>query len=114
MEHTEASIRKIFIKSISWLVLAYIIASFAALLPPLPIDETQQSWFQRSGSIVVILSVWVEFKLFDIKSYFDKSAYSVPFELSNSYHFAYKTISIITVFTAISGTVIWGYGDLLL
>jgi hypothetical protein len=114
MEFTEESIKKILIQSGLWLFLSVAVAIFAALLPLYPSSETQGEWFQRSGSIVVLIAVWVEFKLLPLSGFFDKNSYSAPFDLPSSFNTSHKYISILTIFIVISGTFIWGYGDLLL
>jgi len=114
MDHTNGSIKIILFQCTLWLAFAYILGGVAAFVPIYPTEETQPMWFQRSGSLVVVIAVWVEFKLFSLRGYFDKSAYSAPLELPKSFHLVYKTISTTAVFTAIVGTFIWGYGDLLL
>jgi hypothetical protein len=80
----------------------------------MPAEETMASWFQRSGSIVVVLSIWVQFKLFCIQTYLDSDAYCIPIAVPIWYFSAYKYISNTTVFVMLCGTVIWGYGDLIL
>ena len=63
---------------------------------------------------MVLIAVWVEFKLLPLSGFFDKTAYSVPFNLPSSFHTLHRYISILTILIIISGTFIWGYGDLLL
>tara|TARA_R100000501_G_C2547623_1_gene63670 strand:- start:9 stop:284 length:276 start_codon:yes stop_codon:yes gene_type:complete len=91
-----------------------VFATISAFVPIYPGEESQGTWFQRSGAVVVLLGVWVEFKLFPLSTYFDKSAYAVPVKLPTSYHLAYKYLSTTTIFLVITGTIIWGYGDLFL
>jgi len=77
-------------------------------------------WFQRSGSIIVLCAVWVEFVLFNInhisnpistsgKSWNDE-------KISNTFTVKYsKAIRFLKYFAAlmaIVGTFIWGYGDI--
>ena len=100
----------------------YGLLTFVALLPPILSEvlppffesESQASWFQRSGSLMVIISAWVEFKLISISGYIDTGAtYVVKFRVPISYNYWYKTISLTTILSMVAGTVIWGYGDLL-
>ena len=76
-----------------------------------------ETWFARSGSIMVLLSVIVEYKLAvlqqnKINRAIQKSSYiGMPArsKLSKEYNY----ISTVTHVFVILGTLIWGYGDLL-
>ncbi len=75
-------------------------------------------WFQRSGSVVVVLAAWLEYRqikpFFDVLKLKDKAA-----NAGNKYFglWAEDTVrnffSGIALFLAIAGTIVWGYGDLL-
>ena len=82
--------------------------------PFMPTTETQASWFQRSGSIMVVMTIWVQFKLFAIAGYLDPSdtAYVVPFDTPKVYSTMHNIISLTTTVVMILGTLIWGYGDI--
>ncbi|EGQ9145700.1 hypothetical protein AAHL06_002949 [Vibrio parahaemolyticus] len=85
------------------------------------LEDNSGIWFQRSGSVTVLFAVWVEFKLFKLagltnpisengKTYDDmrKSDY---LQTHNSKKI--QIIKYLAAVLAISGTVIWGYGDLI-
>ncbi|MGI9831528.1 hypothetical protein [Vibrio vulnificus] len=85
------------------------------------LENNSAIWFQRSGSVTVLFAVWVEFKLFKLvgltnpisengKTYDDmrKSDY---LQTHNSKKI--QIIKYLAAVLAISGTVIWGYGDLI-
>ncbi|HIF9267421.1 TPA: hypothetical protein ACX6Q4_003101 [Photobacterium damselae] len=85
------------------------------------LEDNSAIWFQRSGSITVLFAVWVEFKLFKLagltnpisengKTYDDmrKSDYLQTHNLKKI-----QIIKYLSAVLAISGTVIWGYGDLI-
>ncbi|KYN82192.1 hypothetical protein ATY35_19695 [Vibrio cidicii] len=85
------------------------------------LEDNSAIWFQRSGSVTVLFAVWVEFKLFKLaglinpisengKTYDDmlKSDY---LQTHNSKKI--QIIKCLAAVLAISGTVIWGYGDLI-
>jgi len=74
-----------------------------SILTP-PITESPQSWFQRSGSILVVLSIISEIILVS-----DKSKLTV---LSSKWVTTANVLMVLTPSIAIIGTVIWGYGDL--
>lgn len=114
MRHTENSLLRLLIFLTVFLLLSLIISAYAALLPPLFSSEEQGTWFQRSGALVVIISVWIQFKLQDVYTYFDRDAYCVPFTMSSFTERYYSAINSLNLLFAIAGTVIWGYGDLLI
>jgi hypothetical protein len=62
----------------------------------------------------VVGSVWVQFKLTSIFTYFNADAHAVPFEVPKSTKDYYSLVSAINIFVMIAGTVIWGYGDMLI
>ncbi|HHF2982673.1 TPA: hypothetical protein ACPJ0L_003636 [Vibrio alginolyticus] len=85
------------------------------------LEDNSAIWFQRSGSVTVLFAVWVEFKLFKLagltnpisengKTYDDmrKSDY---LQTHNSKKI--QIIKYLAAVLAISGTAIWGYGDLI-
>lgn len=107
------SIKTMLVRCGVFLFFALAFSLYAALCPLLPVSETQSTWFQRSGAVVVVLTVWVQFELQSVKIYFDKDAYSVPFLLPKNYWSSYSFVSISNVIAMVLGTVIWGYGDIL-
>ena len=82
--------------------------------PVMPQGETLSSWFQRSGSLMVIISIIAEFKLFTLNDYFDIHDTRVfgPVDLPKTYKPIYILITLLAVTGMIFGTLIWGYGDL--
>ncbi len=85
------------------------------------LDEEVKIWFQRSGSITVLLAVWVEFKLFTINKHLSPMGESgvswndlkLRDELQVKYNTLVSRLKYVVATFGISGTVIWGYGDLL-
>jgi len=79
-----------------------------------PESEDLSAWFQRSGSLIVMLSVIVEFQLFSIHTSLNTSrlAFDQYEALKKKYGRKHLVYSVLTVSVAIIGTVIWGYGDL--
>ncbi len=82
-------------------VLAPMLVLFSAWIPE---SETYASWFQRSGSILVIFSILSQLTLLETHR---KSVLN-----TDIYRNIYNTLSLLTVLLAIFGTAIWGYGDL--
>ena len=83
----------------------------------LSIYDNKNFWFMRSGSIMVLLAVIVEYKLNQktLKNINQKSKMSTvtgfPTNLLNSKE--HNRVSIFAHSFAILGTIIWGYGDFL-
>lgn len=85
-------------------------------------DEDVTIWFQRSGSLMVFFSVWLEYKLFKISNLTNPiSKDGLTFEdlahrdaLNNHYGVRLKSYKYVSAVLAIIGTVIWGYGDILM
>ena len=94
--------------------LAFFVPLFAAFCPVLPEGEIQATWFQRSGSIMVILGAFIEFRLLAIDGNFDihDAKYTVPFDLPKTYERAYKILLRLALVVIVLGTLIWGYGDI--
>ncbi|MEJ6123249.1 hypothetical protein MT390_15415 [Vibrio sp. 2-Bac 85] len=79
------------------------------------------SWFQRSGSITVLLAVWAEFKIFKLnESINPRSKSGQTWDnlkhadiLHKKFAGYLNSFKVIAAMLAISGTIICGYGDLL-
>lgn len=73
-------------------------------------------WLQRSGSIVVAVAVYLEFRHLNIfKNSASRSATidgSLTFSGSKIIMNTYEVIWKINYFLLIIGTVVWGYGDI--
>lgn len=80
-----------------------------------PGEESLASWFQRSGSITVMLALWVEFLLIRIQKYPVLTGDLIVDEPEPEHRYIplYTAILYVAGFFAIVGTVIWGYGDLM-
>ncbi|PSB85501.1 hypothetical protein [Photobacterium damselae] len=113
-------VKRELLTSVPILLLAFIFP-ILAWFGILQLEDNSAIWFQRSGSITVLFAVWVEFKLFKLagltnpisengKTYDDmrKSDYLQTHNLKKI-----QIIKYLSAVLAISGTVIWGYGDLI-
>ena len=71
-------------------------------------------WFQRSGSIMVLMTAWVEYKLSRINADINPppSGYVAELKWREKYGKRYKTISYVALGFIVLGTFIWGYGDI--
>ena len=112
-----ATIKKSLFTTLPILLLATVIPFIAVYIPALmPAEETTGGWFQRSGSIVVALVVWIELKNNSIDGYiFPNGMVSSEYGIfSKEYKTYFLAIRWFGVTLAILGTIIWGYGDILL
>lgn len=96
------------------LVVGALVPFFALIIPWQPEGETLASWFQRSGSILVVITVFSEFKLLSIYSTVYPGGSTVTYgnAVSEIQIRFYKILSSFVFFLAIMGTLIWGYGDI--
>ncbi|WP_445357929.1 hypothetical protein [Microbulbifer sp. ANSA005] len=108
------------IKSSLWTTFPIVIIAFSIPLIAyfgkciLPDGESVASWFQRSGSIVVALAVWIEIKNNKISGYIYPSGLSTSdyTTLRNDYGAYFNAIKWSGFVLAVIGTLIWGYGDI--
>lgn len=94
--------------------IAVVIAAYNSVL--IPCEESPDILFQRSGSIVVVFAVLIEYKLFSINGYINPTGLTTNWDVINNkkYDTIHKVASSFAAILAVSGTVIWGYGDLLI
>ena len=100
--------------SLFWLVFSVVVVWISAYSPWSPKDQKHYEWFQRSGSIVVVITIWVQNKLSSIFTFFDKDAYIAPIEIPTYLSAYYDWSNYGNLFLMIFGTIIWGYGDILI
>jgi len=109
-----ASIKRKLIYSVALLLCAASIPFFSFQMPSWANTlESNATWFQRSGSLVVLFAALSEYMLFKTYAYISPSeaAYSVPFDTPKWYKYLYNIISILGLVLLVTGTIIWGYGD---
>ena len=104
------------IQSILIILSALLVPILSVLCKWYPEGESVGSWFQRSGSLVVMLTIWAEYKLFSINSEINPTGIVISkhTEIKNKYKKPHIITSYCALTLAILGTIIWGYGDLLL
>lgn len=115
MEEEEKEVVKALLSCIPLIflgVMAPVAAYFSFLRPE---GEAADIWFQRSGALSVLFGVWAEYNLSKVNEHINLSGIviSAQTELSERYKLRYRIAQYLGVLLAISGTVIWGYGDLL-
>jgi hypothetical protein len=109
-----ASIKGKLFFSIGLLLVAFAIPFLCLGMPAWALAyETNSTWFQRSGSLVVLFAALSEFLLLKTYDYISPSeaAYVVPFDTPKWYKTLYNVIAVAGVFLLVAGTLIWGYGD---
>jgi hypothetical protein len=95
-------------------LVAVAIPIFALLVPVRPREESLGEWFQRSGSVMTVLCLFLDLKVFSIYGRLFPSGYvDVGFEeFKKKYLPIYRSLTILLLILTAIGTVIWGYGDL--
>lgn len=97
-------------------LLGSLIPCIALYFPYRPEGESLESWFQRSGSVMVIFAVWAEVKLASIYSMLNPTGLILSdgdllrIEFGSYYNYLVPSVAAV----AVLGTIIWGYGDLLI
>lgn len=107
------------IKIASWwemtlLVVTYAIPLFFYCYSYLTTDEGH--WFSRSGSLMVILGAFLEYRNFGIQQYLREKRDETwkPDPIIVNQLRSRKPFDILLLTSLVLGTAIWGYGDLLL
>jgi len=93
-------------REIIFIVFAVIVALISIYLDSIGF-EAPDSWFQRSGALIVVLGVICESK--HVQMVLSKNVGA----MGDTYKFKHKFINHAGFLIALTGTVIWGYGDLL-
>ena len=104
--------RKLFLIFIS----LSIIAPFLSLcLDCRPENETLGSWLQRSGSVMVVLALLAEMRAYQMLDVFKPSGFvgETYSEVQEKYLPQVKLFNFLAFILIAVGTLIWGYGDLL-
>ncbi|MEX1215726.1 hypothetical protein [Saccharospirillum sp.] len=98
------------------LVLGVIPTSLALILDWQPEGDSPGVWFQRSGSILVVFSVLADAILASLFTSLFPGSQTVVLTDDDAVSLKplYTIVSIFAVVFTVVGTVIWGYGDLLL
>jgi hypothetical protein len=84
-------------------------------------DADTATWFQRTGSIVVLLAVWIEYMLFRVDRLCNPiSGNGVTYQdmahrdaLAIKYNRGISHYKLVVAAIAVTGTIIWGYGDII-
>jgi len=99
-----------------WVILiALAVASPFVLILIKPVNESVGMWVQRSGAIIVVLSLLAEIKATAVERLAIKNELSFLYcniYLKNKYKEKVKRVTFATYFVVAVGTLIWGYGDI--
>ncbi len=111
----EKNIKKAIYQSVPIIFAVLLIPFLSANSFQKPMEEAVSFWFQRSGSLMVLLAVWVEFRLFKVSGDIFPSGLFLEqeYDLGLRYRLRFNIIKYTAVIGALIGTVIWGYGDIL-
>ena len=114
MTETKSSIKKKLVVYGVLTCVIFVIPFYSAMCPPFIKSEIQGEWFQRSGSLMVVLGAFVEYRLILMGKYFNivGTVFDMPFIAPESYNKYYNTISFLILSGIVIGTLIWGYGDI--
>lgn len=71
-------------------------------------------WFQRGGSIAVLLAAISEYMLLCVDSEinYPESGYVGEDKWKKKYGTLHKSANIFALMVAVIGTIVWGYGDI--
>lgn len=104
------------LKVFAFLSLVAIAIPVCALLVPIrPTGEPLGVWFQRSGSVMTVLCLVLDLKVFSIHGrLFPSGMVDKDFgKFKTKYLPVKNALTILLLILTAVGTVIWGYGDLL-
>lgn len=78
-------------------------------------EESLQSWFQRSGSLCVLFAVLTEYTLFQVHGLLYPTGLITEDGdiLKKKYGIYFRSLTKTSHLTVLTGTFIWGFGDLL-
>lgn len=97
-------------------VLAIMMPILSLIIPIKPSSEELSSWFQRSGAAMVACSLLAESKAINIYNILNPSGFvSIGFnEAERQFKNRPILFNRISFFIIAVGTLIWGYGDLMI
>lgn len=105
---------KIELGLISLLCIVAVAAIPLSLLPSLrPSSETLPVWFQRSGSITSLFAVYAQYRVSNFAQKIQGGTFAESWWLYDLFKNHHALVSWIATFTGVLGSLIWGYGDLL-
>lgn len=115
MEKDVPAVKKAIIIAVSFFLLAILVPAISLFDELRPQNEILASWFQRSGSLVVLLALFAEYQLLKIREIMNPSGLITKDDeyCRDRYGSAYDCLVYVGLTCALFGTLIWGYGDLI-
>lgn len=111
----ESALKKEFYICIALLLVTFSIFGSLNFVPFMrPSFETAGSWLERSGALVGVMAMFIEFRSRRISNLLDNAVPRLPsslFQQINHYASHESIIHKVVLFLGISGAVIWSYGS---
>ncbi|WP_394178690.1 hypothetical protein [Marinomonas posidonica] len=111
----ESALKKEFYICVALLIVTFGIFSSLNFAPFMrPSFETAGSWLERSGALVGVMAMFIEFRSRRISNLLDNVIPQLPpslFQQIDRYSTHESIIHKIVLFLGISGAVIWSYGS---
>ena len=116
VDEERAIVKRAFAFGVVSVLIGVMLPILSIVLPWRPEFEQLDTWFQRSGSVMVIVAVWAEVKLSGIYGMLNPTGWITEDgdALRNEYGSFYTFLVWSVAIVAAAGTLIWGYGDLLI
>ncbi len=108
----EAEFKKLRNRCITFIILALAIPTLAAMDFLNYFGDSTNIWFQRSGSLMVFAAVIAEFYVSKMRETIRPADYVGIHPLESAYSKQVSFLNGISIFLALVGTLIWGYGDI--
>ncbi|KIF46823.1 hypothetical protein [Vibrio owensii] len=101
----------------AWGITAFLIVTLVAVIAVsqgflLPASDKPEIWFQRSGSIIVVVALFLEYLVQKRLEAFSNGEVP-PWEAGRLYKAFYQKLAVVCVIYGLLGTMVWGYGDLI-
>ncbi|MDC9724326.1 MAG: hypothetical protein PSN44_00185 [Gammaproteobacteria bacterium] len=95
--------------------LAVLVPFAAVFIPWMPEHETIATWFQRSGSAIVVFALLAESRAINVYNILNPVGFpETDFDNARKQYNKHPAMFQISSFILIAiGTLIWGYGDIL-
>jgi hypothetical protein len=110
----EKRINRVLLRACLFCVLATTIPCVLSLLPFKPPSEPFSLWFQRSGAVMTAFAVFAQVAASNLYNEIQGSDFAESWAAFHKYENAQRAISITSTVLVIVGTLIWGYGDILI
>jgi len=114
MDQYERRVRREILWAISLCMIAIILPCVLAFVPVLkPKSEHANLWFQRSGSLMTVIAAVAYAKASNLLEMIRGGTFAESWSTYHKYSTLQHVVSWTSVILISIGTVIWGYGDLL-